>query len=633
MNLDQSAPALPGTVPPLDGVQLAVVTARLRGIVKQMANTLFRTGRSGVINTAHDFSCCIVTREGEFLIMADSLPIHVMRSSDRQAQVMKEYHPDLRAGDAYLHNSPYHGNTHPGDFGVLVPVVDDDGEHRFTCVAKAHFSDIGSSIATTQFASARDVYEEGSLIFAATKVQQDYKDIEDIIRLCRIRIRQPDQWYGDYLAILGAARTGERRLLDLGREIGWDTLHQYTGQWFDYSERMMEAAIRRMPSGRVTTYATHDPFPGVPEGVPLKATVEVRSEEGIIEVDLRDNPDSLPNGLNQSWATLNVHTHTPIFNTVGPDVPTNAGSFRRVKLLLREDCCVGIPRHPHSCSVATTCLGNRVGGLVARALAGLGEGLGHAEVGPIQTPGFAIISGNDPRKGDAPFINQLFLGSSGGAGFPAVDGWVTIGDQGAMGMVHMDSIEADELPYPIHIHKRSLVLDGGGAGKFRGAPGVYLEYGPIPGAHIQAIYASDGSIHPAAGARGGLAGHRAEQLLRGIDGSEVDQGPMGPIRAAPGEVIVTRGTGGGGYGPPFERDIERVRRDVSERWVSREAAEALYGVVIRDDGTVDEKGTRSARDRLSITASRTAGDDAPAAEAAHQAARARVDEASRLARI
>ena len=94
----------------LDSVQLAVITSRFQGIVKQMANTLFRTGRSGVINTAHDFSCCIITRDSDFLIMADSLPIHVMRGPDLMSKVLKEFHPVLRKGDAFFHNSPYHGN-------------------------------------------------------------------------------------------------------------------------------------------------------------------------------------------------------------------------------------------------------------------------------------------------------------------------------------------------------------------------------------------------------------------------------------------------------------------------------------------------------------------------------------------
>ena len=100
-------------------------------------------------------------------------------------------------------------------------------------MAKAHQADIGNSIPTTYHGTARDVYEEGALIFPAVQVVKNYETIEDIIRMCRMRIRVPDQWYGDFLAMLGAAFIGERELLSLGEEIGWDTLHNFTEQWFD----------------------------------------------------------------------------------------------------------------------------------------------------------------------------------------------------------------------------------------------------------------------------------------------------------------------------------------------------------------------------------------------------------------
>ena len=93
------------------------------------------------------------------------------------------------------------------------------------------------------------------------QVQRGYRDIDDIIRMCRLRIRVPEQWYGDYLALVGAARIGERELLALGREIGWDALGDLARQWFDYAEARMAAAIRRLPSGRVTRVSLHDPFP------------------------------------------------------------------------------------------------------------------------------------------------------------------------------------------------------------------------------------------------------------------------------------------------------------------------------------------------------------------------------------
>src|SRR5207249_8596942 len=143
----------------------------------------------------------------------------------------------LRAGDAFLHNSPYHGNSHAADHVILVPVVDKDGRHRFTVLVKAHQADCGNSIPTTYHATARDVYEEGALIFPMVKVEDQYRERSDVIRMCQMRIRVPEQWYGDYLAMLGAARIGERGLLELGGELGWDLVESYVTAWFEYSEK------------------------------------------------------------------------------------------------------------------------------------------------------------------------------------------------------------------------------------------------------------------------------------------------------------------------------------------------------------------------------------------------------------
>src|SRR5690606_20245118 len=140
----------------------------------------------------------------ELLAAAESLPIHVLAGPDMMARTMKEFHPKLRRGDAYLHNSPYHGCSHPADHTLLVPVIDDEGRHRFTVVAKAHQADIGNSEPTTYMGNARDVYHEGALIFPAVKVQDDYRDIAEIIRMCEMRIRVPEQWRGDYLGMMGA---------------------------------------------------------------------------------------------------------------------------------------------------------------------------------------------------------------------------------------------------------------------------------------------------------------------------------------------------------------------------------------------------------------------------------------------
>ncbi|GEL22249.1 N-methylhydantoinase B [Pseudonocardia sulfidoxydans NBRC 16205] len=578
----------------LDGLQLAVLSSRMEQVVRAMANTLARTARSGVINTARDFSCCVLTGDAELVATAESLPVHVMRGPDIMAAYTARMHPDLRRGDAYLHNSPYHGNSHAADHCILVPVVDPDGTHRFTVLVKAHQADCGNGTPTTYSTSAADVYEEGALIFPAVRVQRDFTDVDDVIRMCRMRIRVPDQWWGDYLAMVGAARIGEREVERLAADVGWDALEQYAGEWFDFSEQRVAEAIAELPAGRVTLDGAHDPFPGVPGGVPVSVTVDVDPVGGRVVVDLRDNPDCQPCGLNLTESTSASSALVGVFNSLPASVPANAGSLRRVEVLLRENCVVGIPRHPASCSVATTNVADRVTNLVQRAIAELGPGVGMAEAGLVQPPAWAVISGADPRTG-VPFVNQiLFPGVTGGPGTPWTDGWLTFGHAGNAGMMLRDSVEIDEIHHPIRVTQQRILPDTEGAGEFRGAPGALVEYGPTT-APLTLSYGSDGAVHPARGAGGGTAGAPARQQLRRVDGSLVDLPPSGLVQLLPGETVVSESCGGGGYGAPHRRDPATVAHDVAEGWITPARAREVYAVAVVA-GRIDEAETDRLRD-------------------------------------
>lgn len=169
-------------------------------------------------------------------------------------------------------------------------MIDKDGVHRLTVLLKAHQADIGNSAPTTYFAGARDVYHEGALIFPAVQVMRDYQINQDIVRMCKARIRVPEQWHGDFLAMIGAAMSGERDLIALGEEIGWDVLTAFSSQWIDYGETRMNMAVRALTSGMATGRSRHDPMPGTPpEGVEVRATVRIDAAQGRISVDLTDN--------------------------------------------------------------------------------------------------------------------------------------------------------------------------------------------------------------------------------------------------------------------------------------------------------------------------------------------------------
>lgn len=578
-----------------DPVRLAVLASRFEAVVGAMMNTLLRTGRSSVISTGRDFSCCIVTGNHELLVAGESIPIHVMRGPDVMAELMCERNPELSPGDAFLHNSPYEGNSHAADFAMLIPVVDRDGVHRFTVIAKAHQADCGNSIPTTYHATAKDVYEEGALIFETLKIQEDYRDREDIIRMCRRRIRVADQWYGDYLALLGAARIGQRRLVEMGEELGWDELETFTEEWFDYSEQRMIHALREIPGGTVTAKSAHDPFPMLPEGISVQSTVTVDSDNSTVEVDLRDNPDCQPCGMNLSAATAETAAMIGIFNSIEPSVPKNAGSFRRIEVHLRENCVAGIPTPTASCSMATTGIADRVIGTVQRGIAELGEGIGMAEAGACLPPSVAVVSGADPRRGGAPFVNELILPAlTGGPASAHGDGWLTNTHAGSCGVQLRDSTEICELRYPLVVWEQRIIEDTGGAGQYRGAPGAYAEYGPRD-TWMEVAYASDGTVNPAEGAQGGLAGALANQFKRRVDGELEPAEAVGSVRLENGERIVSISAGGGGYGDPKKRDVSRVVRDVREGWVSGEVAREIYGVAITDEGDVDERETARLR--------------------------------------
>jgi N-methylhydantoinase A/oxoprolinase/acetone carboxylase beta subunit/N-methylhydantoinase B/oxoprolinase/acetone carboxylase alpha subunit len=594
---DQKAPAvLSGD---LDTVTLAVMANRLDGIVREMSNTLLKAGRSAVINQARDFSNAVVTADNRLLSIAEGLPVHVF-GAHLQAASMSRFHTP-REGDAYLHNDVYLGNTHPADHTILVPVFI-GGEHMFTASAKAHQADIGNSIPTTYFADARDVYQEGSLVFPCVKVQEDYRNIDDIIRMCRSRIRIPDQWYGDFLAGVGAARTGERRLKEFVGTYGQDTVRRFIEQWFDYSERRMANALAKLPAGRVVNTTAHDPTPVVPQGIPIKVIVTTDPKAARVEIDLRDNPDCIDCGLNQSEACAVNNTLTGVFNCVDWDVPKNSGSLRRINVLLRENCVVGIPRFPHSCSMATTNLADRLINVTQSAFAEFGEGFGLAQGGNAIGVPNAVISGVDFRRNDQPYINQLFLGTNGGPAGPVADGWVTYLLPCCSGLIYRDSIELDEIKHPLDIRYQRLVPDTGGAGRFRGAPGSVVMYGS-KARRMTVVVPSDGQHNPPRGVRGGCDGAAARSYKAHRDGHWEQMPNVAIIDIEPGEYVIGFDNGGGGYGSALERDVERVREDVLERWVTRKAAEEVYGVVFtgnEDDETlaVDLKATAARRATL-----------------------------------
>ncbi|MFK0008204.1 hydantoinase B/oxoprolinase family protein [Paenarthrobacter sp. NPDC090520] len=576
-----------------DPVKLSVLANAFDGIVREMTSGLLRSARSSVINTARDFSCAVLTADNQLLAAAEGVPVHVFGAGPL-GEDMVELHKDIREGDAFLHNDPYMGNSHAADHVILVPIFI-QGRHLFTAVTKAHQADCGNSLPTTFFATARDVYEEGALIFPCVRIQRDYTDIDDIIRMCRSRIRVPDQWYGDYLASVGASRIAERRIHELAEKFGVDDLVDFVDAWFDYSERLTASAIEKLPEYVLHGTSAHDPFPGTgPEGVQLQATLEVKPKQGKVVIDLRDNPDNLPNGLNLTKATATGAALAGILSGIPENLPSNAGTFRRVEVLLRDGCAVGVPKHPYSCSSGTTNLADRVVNIVQAAFSQIDDGYGTAEGAAGQAPAKSVISGTDERNGN-PYVNQILVGGVGGPATPYVDGWPTYQRPVCGALLYHDSVEVDEQRYPILVHERTLVADSGGAGRQRGGLATRVTMEPR-GESVTLTYGIEGKINPPKGVRGGHDGAEPAAWVEDLKTGERREIPVvGRYDLQSGEKVVSITPGGGGYGDPLERDVLAVLDDYRESRVTLEAAAAHYGVVITD-GAIDEAATAKTRE-------------------------------------
>jgi N-methylhydantoinase B len=575
-----------------DPVKLSVLANAFDGIVREMTSGLLRSARSSVINTARDFSCAVLTADNQLLAAAEGVPVHVFGAGPL-GEDMVELHKDIKEGDAFLHNDPYMGNSHAADHVILVPIFI-QGRHLFTAVTKAHQADCGNSLPTTFFATARDVYEEGALIFPCVRIQRDYTDIDDIIRMCRSRIRVPDQWYGDYLASVGASRIAERRIHELAEKFGVDDLVDFVDAWFDYSERLTASAIEKLPEHVLHGTSSHDPFPGTgPDGVHLQATLEVKPKQGKVVIDLRDNPDNLPNGLNLTKATATGAALAGILSGIPENLPSNAGTFRRVEVLLRDGCAVGVPKHPYSCSSGTTNLADRVVNIVQAAFSQIDDGYGTAEGAAGQAPAKSVISGIDERNGN-PYVNQILVGGVGGPATPYVDGWPTYQRPVCGALLYHDSVEVDEQRYPILVHERTLVADSGGAGRQRGGLGTRVTMEPRVES-VTLTYGIEGKINPPKGVRGGHDGAEPSTWVEDLKTGERREIPIvGRYDLQAGEKVVSITPGGGGYGDPLERDVLAVLDDYRESRVTLEAAAAHYGVVITD-GAVDEEATAKTR--------------------------------------
>jgi len=576
---------------------MSVLSSRINAITIEMINTVLRTARSQVLSVARDFSTALLDREGNVIAAPQGIPVHCANMGLMAEHIFD--HPDgIQEGDLFLNNSPYHGNTHPADYTYISPIFI-NGELMFFSLVRAHQADCGNSLPTTYYAKAKDVYQEGALIFPSVKIQKHYKDIDDIVNIARNRIRVPEVWYGDYLAAVGAIRISEKQVIKMCNEYGNELIKTFCQAYHEYAEKRILDETSKMSSNKAVYEFVFDGIEGFKENITIHLEAEVNRETGDLVIDVTRNVDALEWALNLTEATTIAACRSAVLTHLG-DIPRIEGAMKHIDVIMRDNCIIGKTKHPKSYSAATTNLYDRTMSAVGVLMNQLIKESGTAETNTSMSPSMACISGLDWRRNDEPYMNQILFGATGGPGVKSHDGWVTFMDAGVGGCARWNTIELLEKQYPIVVESVEIIPDAIGSGQWDSAPACKTVMTAKKHPVTFAI-AVDGTKNPSRGAEGGLDGVVNKAYKYNIEEgpeSSTNCDPYGETVISSNECFVSECSTGGGYGSPLDRNPEKVCHRIREGWITEDYGKKFYGVVInksKENYTVNYEKTNELR--------------------------------------
>ena len=549
-----------------DPLKLDVIKGALLSIGDEMSAALQRAAYSTNIKTRLDFSCAFFDRDVRLIVQAFGQPTHLGSLPHSVPRAIAEYGvKNLGPGDALVLNDPHRGAVHLNDVALISPVF--DGEDLVGFVANvAHHVDIGGS-APGSLAVTTEVFQEG-LIIPPVKLVRNGEFDPDLLRFISTNVRLPRESLGDFRAQLAANNLATRRLLELIQQLGRDGFRAYCDELIAYSARRTRADLARLPRG---VYAAEDFLDN--DGVtdePVRVAVTIRVDEDGVTVDLTGCAEQRLAPVNASYSMSYSGVAYALRTQVSPDIPINEGFYRSFRVVAPEGTIVNA-RHPAAVAAGwEVCF--RVTETVFQALAqAVPDRVTAGSKGCICNVAF----GGRVAGGYYAYYETL----AGGGGARAVRD----GMDGVQTHIHNTaSVEEIELSYPFRIRQVSLIADSEGPGRFRGGLGVRRDYW-FPDHAVRFSILSDRARFAPHGLLGGLPA-RLARYLREPDGEALELNSKATFDVKPGETISIQTPGGGGYGPPLERDPDEVLKDVRLGKVSASRAGSAYGVVLDEAG-------------------------------------------------
>jgi N-methylhydantoinase B len=562
----------------VDPITLQVIQARLAGIVQEMQNSLFRTGYSTIIRESQDASCALLNTQGEVIAQHVVLPLHMGAFPACAEAILKAFAPgEIGEGDAFIINHPYLGGSpHAPDMGVFTPIFY-RGEWVGFATDMAHKSDIGGTVPGSGSGSAREIYQEG-LHLPPVKFVSRFQPVKEIEALIAANSRTPSVVIGDLRGQVGAARLGERRLVELMDRYGKDTVIESTHALAAYTESRVRQAIASWPDGEAEgeCFVDHD---GIDLGRPIRIHVKAKKQGDKLSFDFSASSDQTQGPANIRPPLVRAACAYCLVSLVDRFLPINQGLGRAIDATFRPGSVVD-PRFPAAVNTyMPTAL--TVAEAVLRALAHF---VPDKEIAGGSGSGALVLGGRDPIAGGAFVHYEIF---SGGTGARA-------GKDGVSATAfHLSNcktapIEIIESEFPTRVERFEMIPDSGGAGEWRGGLGFARTYRILADEVRFSMRTDKHEIEPF-GSRGGRPGGKGACVVNpGTTDEKRLPSRFGDYRLSRNDVLRVERPGGGGLGDPRRRPVDKVIEDVRQGYVSLERARTDYGVALRIVGEAVE---------------------------------------------
>ncbi|MBV9551247.1 MAG: hydantoinase B/oxoprolinase family protein, partial [Alphaproteobacteria bacterium] len=528
----------------VDPIVVSVIQHRLLAIVAEMGEAMLRTAYSQILNSSRDFSTAICDLDGRLIAQAEHVPIHVGALPFAARAVTEFFGDDIHPGDVFLLNDPYHGGNHLPDLTAFVPIFAGD-RPRFWSINRAHQSDIGGATHGAYNASATDIWQEGIRI-TPLKLYDRGAVRRDVLEMIATNVRHPRDFRGDLAAMIGSAHVGERRMLALADEFGWETTDAAIEAVLDGAERQTRAVIAEWRDGVYCGEALLDDDGRGNKDIHVRATVTKQGSE--LTIDLSDSHGQVASFINSSYPNMYSAVVVALSYLIDPDTPKNDGTFRPINVIAKPGTVVWAnPGAP--VTLATNHCAQEILEAVIKALAPSCPQRVMAGWGRR----FRIaIQGHDPRNGK-PFIWHFFQARPGGGASVAGDGWPGAGEWQAAGGIKFGSIEVTEVRFPLFFKRHEFRPDSGGDGQYRGGPGGIVEMTVETAEPALANTAGDGVVHGACGILGGKDGAPHRYMLHSGNEAQAIRTKQTGLTIRPGDRLILESGGGGGWGDPANR--------------------------------------------------------------------------------